>query len=608
MSDFKLVSIVDSQLEDINSEITLPIITGAQSSTYATFNSQQSSGNSQINFNIAVPSLSTAVSRHFLVQSTISLKISFVGTTTAHQWIGGSTLFDYGNSNALQAFPLNALLSTLQSNINNCNLSVNTREIMAGLMKMYNYEELSKYNSMTPALVDSFYQDFQDGLQSNNNVLSNYSTGGFAKEYQPRGTFVATAVGYITVNGIQTIQQPDALFVQANGDGTSPVEYIILTFTTTEPLLFLSPYISGLSNNQASFLGINSLTITMNLGDCSRIMSNASYAMTGTAITAPSSSVKTIDTVTLVETTANKLLLNFFTLPPNLFARIEPKNTVNFNQYSSWNYTSSTPIAPGASTTIQMNNIQLNQIPNKILIYCRNSALTTYDSNWFFVITSINLSMANRSGLLSSATPIQLYEMSVSNGLQMSYYEFSGSGMSNTGGTSTTSGTPGPVSTIGSILVIDPALNLSLDPQYTNCSSGQFNVQFTVTIQNQCKIGTASIIPTLYLVVCNGGLFTTETGTSSVYTSLITQEMCLDTKDKTPVMDSHTYHEEVVGGNIENLGSIHKHMKLNYHKASEKEKDMDSNEGNIAPKLGSGMAGSSMVHTNRPQRRIHKYI
>ena len=61
----------------------------------------------------------------------------------------------------------------------------------------------------------------------------------------------------------------------------------------------------------------------------------------------------------------------------------------------------------------------------------------------------------------------------------MNYYEFSGSGNSNT-----YQGVPTVVPTIGSILCIDPAIDLGTDPQYTNMSSGQYNMQFTVTLEN----------------------------------------------------------------------------------------------------------------------------
>ncbi|RZK47831.1 MAG: hypothetical protein EOO99_12150, partial [Pedobacter sp.] len=352
MTDFKLVNIVDSQLNDIESEITLPVITGSSSNNFQTFNAQAGIGNSQIQFNVQVPSLSTAVSRHFLVQTQLDIQVDITGGVTEGYWEPDEVLFSYGKSNSLQAFPLNALLSTIQSNLNNANFSVNTRDVMAGLLKMYNYEELARYNSLSPSLIDSFYQDYRDGLGSNNNVLANYSTGSYAKEYQPRGVFP------VVLLDLQGNVLP-SLEIRADDAGTSPLASFIVRFKTTEPLLFLSPYISGNSNNHGAFLGINNLTLTMNLGDASRVMSNASYALRKDN----EDPVKTIANVSLKQYAGASLMLNFLNIPPTLYAKMEAKNIVNYNQYTSYNYTAGMTLPKpngGTMSSVQysFNNIQ----------------------------------------------------------------------------------------------------------------------------------------------------------------------------------------------------------------------------------------------------------
>lgn len=180
MTDFKLCNIVDSQLEDITSELALPVVSGSTSNTYQQFNAQGGTSNTSMQFQVQVPSMATAVNRHVLVQTDIDIRVDFAGGTTANYWQPNEPLFAYGFSNSLQAFPLNALVTTIQAQINNSNVTVSTRDVMAALLKMYNYEELARYNSLTPSLIDSFYQDFHDGLLSNNNVLANYSVGTFS--------------------------------------------------------------------------------------------------------------------------------------------------------------------------------------------------------------------------------------------------------------------------------------------------------------------------------------------------------------------------------------------------------------------------------------------
>ena len=138
-------------------------------------------------------------------------------------------------------------------------------------------------------------------------------------------------------------------------------------------------------------------------------------------------------------------------------------------------------------------------------------------------------------------------------------------------------------------------------------STGQYNMQFDITVTNQTA---NAITPTIYLVVVDTGIFITENGTSSQSTGMLTQEMVLDTKTKEAVMDKQTYEDKIVGGSIENLGAIHKHMKLNFHKAAEKEHQLDSEVGETAPRIGSGMDAAGMPYGGPPamaKRRIHKY-
>jgi hypothetical protein len=475
MTDYKLCNIVDSQLEDITSELALSVVSGSSSNTYQQFNAQRGTSNTSMQFQVQVPSMATAVNRHVLAQTDIDLRVDFLGGTEPQYWQANEVLFSYGRVNSLQAFPLNALITTIQAQINNSNVTVSTRDVMPALLKMYNYEELARYNSLTPSLIDSFYQDYTDGLGSNNNVIGNYSVGTFSKEYQPRGCL---PVKLYEADGVTLI---DGLTIKANSVGTAPFASFIIRFTTTEPLLFLSPFISGLSKNHASSLGLNTLNITLNLGDATRVMSNASFGrLLDTDVNGDVQVVKTISNVTFLKGNNSRLLLNFMDIPPQLAAKIEPKNVVNYNQYMSYNYNTSQQIAPGDTTTLTFNNVQLGSIPSKILIFAKKPTMTTYDSNFFLSITKTNFNFANHSGVLASATQVDLYNTSVRNGLQMNYYEFSGEGVSND-----SDGNTSIVPTIGSVLVIDPAIDLSIASEYSNMSKGQFNMQFSIDVYNQ---------------------------------------------------------------------------------------------------------------------------
>lgn len=593
MGDFKLVSIVDSVLEDITSEIILPVVTGTTSNVYQNQTAQAATGTNQMQFEIQIPSTETVMDRNVMIQTGLDLRVDFTGGTQPGYWKPNEPLFMYGQTNALQAFPLNSLVNSAQSQIQGDQVSVQTRDVMPALLKLYNYEELAKYNSLTPSLIDSFYMNYQDGLYSNNNVLSNYAVGGFAKEYQPRGVF---PVELYTTDGrlITDASGNKVMSINADVSGNAPYSSIIVRFTTTEPLLFLSPFISGHSKNRAGFVGISKMNITLYLGEANRSMSNASYALLADGIT----SKETISNVYLSTYRDPLVLLNFKTMPATLADKIKPKNSLYYTQYQAYQQAVGTALPSKSVTTLTFNNQQLSQIPTKILIFVKKTQQTTYDSNSFMVIKNINVSFGTKDGALTGASQVQLFEMSARNGVQMNYYEYSGSGVSNT----LQGGKPVEVPTIGSVLCIDPAIDLSLDEKYTNMSTGTYGLNFRIQVYNQ---STEAVPVTIYAIAVNCGEFTTQNGVCQHQTAMLTNKMVLDTKMQDAVMDKNTYENEVTGGSIENINSLHKYMKHNFHKATEREHQLDHTIGHVVPSIneGSGMAAAGMSE----QRRIRNY-
>ena len=69
-------------------------------------------------------------------------------------------------------------------------------------------------------------------------------------------------------------------------------------------------------------------------------------------------------------------------------------------------------------------------------------------------------------------------------------------------------------------------------------------------------------------ICVNSGVFINERDTSRFDIGLLDKEAVLEAKNQVAVMDKDTYEDSVVGGSIEILGCIHKHMKLNFNKAS----------------------------------------
>jgi hypothetical protein len=97
-----------------------------------------------------------------------------------------------------------------------------------------------------------------------------------------------------------------------------------------------------------------------------------------------------------------RLLFNFLSLQPEQYAKISTKNVVPYLDYPRYltTFTSGTNIAPGATTTLTSQSIQLNQIPDLILITAR---VPMSSQNWnyassFLAIEGISVNFNNASG------------------------------------------------------------------------------------------------------------------------------------------------------------------------------------------------------------------
>jgi hypothetical protein len=149
--------------------------------------------------------------------------------------------------------------------------------------------------------------------------------------------------------------------------------------------------------------------------------------------------------------------------------------------------------------------------------------------------------------------------MSTKNGSQQSWREFSGQAQNTAlvGGVLTTVIVP----TIGSLLVINPAYDLSLPAYLSNGSMGNYNLQFTVNCTNQFG---ATIQPEIVVICVNSGILTTQMGVSSTYTGILTKEMVLSAKESRSVMSS-AEHERLIGGKMLNRllsSKVHKGEKV----------------------------------------------
>jgi len=556
MSDFKTVLIEDSRIADITDKEVFGVQSGASQSTFQQFQAVSAS-NSSIVFNVQVPSENIVIDRHLLLQTTLYFTVNINSITNGGLGVpAGSQAFQYGLTDSLQAFPLNSLFTTVQSTINNVSVSSNLQDILPMLTRMNDNRMLSRYNSLTPSYVDNQWGLYSQGVLTNSNPLASYSNNGYDEDFEPRGAFPLTSLFINHYNA--TTDTFDSSVISS---GTSDYWNIYIGVEITEPFLALSPFINCRPNQEAGLLGVNNMSFVLNVdSQCKRLFSTANTVVntSGNGLQSYITNIQlgtagnTLGTAYPNAFQSTRLLFNFLSLQPEQYSKISTKNCVPFLDYPRYLsiQNNNNSIASNASTTLTAPSIQLNQIPDLILISVRvpmSSQTWSYASS-FLTINNISINFNNASGLLSTATQQDLYNMSYRNGSQQSFYEFNGfAGINNN-----SAGTQTLVPTIGSLLVLNPSLDFSL-PSYLSASSlGQYQFQFNINVTNQFPF---SITPEICIVTMNSGIFAIQQGTAQIFTGILTKQQVLQTKEQNPVPHLETSeYQRLVGGKLGNLG------------------------------------------------------
>jgi len=659
-ADFKTALIEQAVIADITDEETFGVMSGPAQSTYQQFQATTQSSSSVV-FNIQIPSENIVIDRNLHIQTTLGIKVNVSASQLfGTQWVqllgsagnadaSGNPLNvnpftgvpnpplapQYGIDYSLQSFPFNSLLTTAQLTLNNVSTSTNLQDVLPSILRMNDKRKLSRWNSETPAYPDSTYGEYLTGFTtgSNNNPMNNILSNGYDDDFVPRGAF--EVLGYEVLHYVNGSYVDNSLAVSSTAStitgslvsaGAGDTWEIHFKVKVTEPFLALSPFINTDPMCKAGLVGINNMSMVLNIDNtCKRLISASTVIVQQNGVIAPTVA-SAITGVALSYTSSvtglqvppfenTRLLFNFLSLQPEQYQKISTKNVVPYLDYPRYLTISNTlgPIAPFQTNyTLTSQAIQLNQIPDLIIISAR---VPMSNQNWnyansFLKITNISVNFNNQSGLLASATANDLYHISARNGSAQSWLEFSGK-VQYTGASSLNSnptryqygsapnasvplaeigGYPYELPASGSLLVLNPSYDFSL-PSYLSASSlGQYQLQFNLTCENQFGY---QFTPELCVVTMNSGLFITETGASQIFTGILTKEQVLKTKSENPVahLDSVEY-ERLVGGRMGNrgMGALGKMMK--HYRKHHKEHAIDG-AGSGGAVSGGGSGGKA---------------
>lgn len=514
-----------------------PVLEGGRDVLYKQFTTTSVS-QSSINFSCPPPSQEVFVDRrvHFKCPVRLTLTATITGPNLATAFLLNP------QQCCIRSYPLQKALDTVQMTINNQSMSINISDMLSA-MEHFNIDRKLKAvdYSKCPTYGACQSQVFSDLFLATRSPMSLYADG--QDDLAPQA-FPFTIVS----------QSNDGA-----GNCTS-----VLDFVSCEPL-FLSPLFWGaFDDDQAAFLGVRTFDLTLNFLNqganrmlaIDRISAGVNYGVS--AWNASMSFSNFSPAFSYNDENQPVLLFQYITpqldkaaLLGNISQRELHYPFFNIERFPT---DSNSALAAGAQATQTSNNIQLNSIPSKMYIYVRNSNSVMnadpFQSDTFAKINSVSVQWGNKNGVLASASPQQLYDLSCKNGCQMSWAAWSGAKMNNGALAGAASGfgfAANQYSGTGSVLALDP-LDLGLDALDAPGKIKQLMVQVTV---NYTNVSSDSITPTLYFVAVSQGVFTIYNGQASALVGVLTSDDILNARKQTgKLMLSYAEIRRVNGGNF----------------------------------------------------------
>ena len=586
-------------------EVAYAVNKGGQNVSIQRFTATSTSASSHT-YTIQVPSHSTVISRELLWHSRVS--ITFTGVPAAGKYLvnigqNGSGFavvpqnpnntaitLRGSNTDCIAPFGLHQAVENMNIQINNTSVSMNTNQILDPLLRCMDRKDLARWNSTTPVYLDNWgsYGNFTTTSELKLNSPFNGYDCVFDTEYPPRGSFSLESISGNTV-----------------GDGTA-VRNVTCTFDLAEPIM-LSPFVFGDVNHTSSgFYGISNMSFTFQMDPLVKRMWRF-INDTSVYPTAPSAGGKVVSNV--VYDNANCYIeCRFLTPPPSVL--LPELNVVPSSVFTNFVKVGGA-LASGSTTTLQSDNFQLSSIPDKVIVYVKEakSNLRNSTPDAYCAIQNANITFSNQTGILSNATPQELWRMSVEAGSNQSWLEFSGKVASQTA----LGNSVGSTSSTGSVLVLDFCNHINVSEDYFSSGSiGSFNFNIQLNVFNRLD-NIANL--ELNVVFLSSGVFSTQNGVSSLYTGVLSKEMVLSASTEQEPLAQHDIKRYVGGGFLDmlksGLSSVLPVLKLARplltaipHPAA---KAVDAGLRSVGLGMTGGMQTGGM-QTGGARRRLDKYM
>ena len=557
---------------------------GALSITNVSFNAQTASS-STVQFNVQVPSENVFIDRAVDLIATQTASVSLTFSSPGNIPVGTSL----SGLLSLGAFPVQQSVSQASATINDATVTVNTQDVLAQVLRLSDMSEARKQRTC-PTMLDR-YAYYPDSRVVNNDIFRSWDQR-FESDEVPNAGFVgfqynsaawaASTVGAgspivaTTGAGAYTIVNGVPVVTTAITDGSVLPFY--LSWEVSEKLL-LPPFIfTNQDELSTGLFGVQNFQVQLNL---TATPSRSVRANTYTSLPATGGG---FGHVSAVSTPAwgspnsgtygpfkglPQLSVQFLT--PSLDIPLPPKSIVPYMEFPRYLTTGLDP----TQSVLQSNTISLPNIPDLLLVYVKpTNYASCAQGDWTMPIKSISVNFDNFSGLLANHTQEELYKMSVDNGVDMDWSQWTGAApvaesyLGASWSTATAQG--GFVPTVGGPLVLRPGRDFALQSGQAPGIVGNFTLQFNLTVDNTYLDLSSSV--TIYVVTISSGFFETIKGSSRIIKGVLTEQDVLSAPAHAPEADlerpvgagrHHGHH----GGAMKHAHGRHHHGGAHHMKA-----------------------------------------
>ena len=477
---------IDGRLETI-SEGQFAILKGASDIQEKVYSTNSANDNSW-QFYTPPPNPEIVVNRRVKVK-TPPLYVTITATNT-----GTTNLLQSGYFGLREA-PLASVTTTLESKLNSNQNVTQISDIIHALLKYNTCTDLIEGQLSTSTFYPDCSQNYSDLIGGNLNPLAQYYDGIKGAQHQRGGW-----------NILVTSNTPTS------------ATFTVLPFAEN---LFLGPYHFGHTENIAGFRGIQTIDTTFTFGNLNRMIS---YIIPDTVNIS-----NLIINATFGANASPSMLFEYLTprqdmkLPASVPAqyglfRIDRFPTTATSPMSA----PAPPNYPIPQQIVVSNNIQLDQVPEYLYIYCRtnNNNLTPLSADTFLQISNLNITLNGKTGIYASGSIEQLYQISKKNGLEMSFMEFSGGPViTNVGQAPNALGTL--IGTCGSVICLRFGEDIPLDWESPGMATNMM-LQVNVTVGN-VNMSNSIPAPVLYLVTVKNAVLEFLNTSSSLFQGVTPQ-------------------------------------------------------------------------------------